>query len=58
MDVRVDGVALPVPEHVLNAGLADLRLATEAHVGTRDYAAGVALVLTALAKRGLLTVAV
>jgi hypothetical protein len=54
--VLVGEVELRVPAHVLNAGLADLRAATEVCVGTQDYAVGVGLVLTALAARGVLAV--
>lgn len=58
VDVVVNGAAPPVPARVLNAGLSDLRSTTEAHVGTRDYAVGVGLILTALARRGIINVVV
>jgi hypothetical protein len=48
--VLVLGVRLLLPAHALHAGLADLRLSSEAHVSLEDYAAGVGLVLLALAK--------
>jgi hypothetical protein len=58
VDVLVDGVVLPIPKLALSAGLADLRLGTGECVGMRDYASGVGLVLTALAKGGMIIVAV
>lgn len=52
VQVLVLGVPLSLPEHALRAGLSDLRLATEAHVGLRDYASAVAITLGALANCG------
>jgi|SRR6516165_6305750 hypothetical protein len=54
--VSVLGHHLLLPEPALREGLSDLRLATEARVSLENYATGVALVLTALARRGLITV--
>ena len=51
--VSVSGRRLALPERALCAGLSDLRLATEARAGVADYAAGVALVLSALETRGI-----
>jgi hypothetical protein len=51
--VSVLGRRLVLPEHALSEGLCDLRLATEVYVAREDYARGVALVLSALAKDGL-----
>jgi hypothetical protein len=53
--VSVLGVPLDLPEPVLSDALSHLRLATEANVGLWDYAKAVALVLEALAKRGMIT---
>ena len=46
--VRVGDRVLQIPEHVLSAGLSNLRLATGACAGIEDYAVGVGLVLWAL----------
>jgi hypothetical protein len=55
VQVSVSGVRLVLPELALHEGLSDIRLATEAHVCLADYSKGVALVLLALARRGMLS---
>src|SRR5580700_8051325 len=51
--VRVSGVPRDLPAPALREGLSDLRLATGVNVPLRDYAEGVALVLSALARRSI-----
>src|SRR5262249_55215056 len=58
VQVSVLGGRLALPEHVLREGLSLLQLSTEGHVRLEDYAETVALVLVALAKRGLIDVRV
>jgi hypothetical protein len=54
--VSVLGHHLLLPVPALSEGLSDLRLATGGRASLEDYATGVALVLTALARRGLIAV--
>jgi hypothetical protein len=48
VQLNVNGRPLQVPQNVLNAGASDLQLTTEGYVALADYAASVALVLSAL----------
>ena len=54
--VLVSGVPLGLPVLALYEALSLIRLSTEAHVRLEDYAAGVALVLSALARNGTVIV--
>lgn len=54
--VLVLGVPLLLPEHAVCAGLSHLHLTTEVDVPLDRYAEGVALVLSALARHGIVTV--
>ena len=58
VDVLIDGLPVSLPQHVLNDGLSRLRSATEGHVGMRDYVEAVGFVLTAFARRGIVSVQV
>lgn len=58
VDVLVGDLLVPIPQHVLSAGLSHLRLATEAHVRLDDFAEGVGLVLLALVNRGIVSLRV
>jgi hypothetical protein len=51
--VSVLGRPLALPEPALREGLSDLRLATGARASLENYGRGVALVLAALASRGV-----
>ena len=52
--VQVNGRSVLIPEHALRDGLSDLRLATGVCVGLEDYTEGVALILSALDKSGVI----
>lgn len=56
VDVLIADRHVQIPQHVLCDALTHLRLTAEAHVGMRDCAEVVALVLTSLVKRGALVV--
>jgi hypothetical protein len=53
-DPLMSVTAVQLPEHALCDGLSDLRLATGEHVGLRDYASAVAVVLSALERGSVL----
>jgi hypothetical protein len=56
VQVLVSGRPLGLPEFALREALSQIRLTTEAHVRVEDYAEGVALVLSALARNGTVIV--
>ncbi len=56
VDVVVAGRPFQLPEPVLSAVLSELRLTTEAYVGMQDYAEGVAVILSALARNGKIAI--
>jgi hypothetical protein len=58
VQVSVLGHLVRLPAHMLDVELSDLCLTTEVCVGREDYARGVALVLEALAKNGIVAVLV
>ena len=54
--VQVAGSRVSIPQHVLSEGLSHLRLSTGERVRLEDYAEALALGISALARRGIVSV--